>query len=325
MSFKNRFRIYVAVLHVALAALVVPLVVTNRWWLVAVEAFFVLSVLAGFRLVRGLFENLDLLAEGARFLDEQEFTTRFKETGRPERDRLVSLYNRLADDLREERTKLREQHHFLSEVLDASPSGVVVLDFAGRIELVNPAAARLLGLGPSVIGLPVARVLGPDLAAVTAVLDDAARAKADSVAQEVSEQENSDPNETILSGPDQGIDVNLGGHLHTVYNPPIERVHADEQGRYIGRTVIVNSGAFAKYVAQARWPEIPVSFEDAARATSSQVHELVRYVQQSNPHLLGQLMDVLARDTATIAALGASVAAITLRRLSLPARKSGKP
>jgi nitrogen fixation/metabolism regulation signal transduction histidine kinase len=100
----------------------------------------------GFRLVRGLFEDLDLLAEGARFLDEQEYTTRFKETGRPELDRLVSLYNRMADDLREERTKLREQHHFLTEVLQASPSGIVILDFGGRIDVVNPAAVRILGI-----------------------------------------------------------------------------------------------------------------------------------------------------------------------------------
>jgi hypothetical protein len=72
-------------------------------------------------------------------------------------------------------------------------------------------------------------------------------------------------------------------------------------------------------VTQARWPEIPVSFEDAARATSAQVQELVRYVQQSNPQLLGQLVDALARDTATIAALAASVAALTINQLSTQA------
>jgi two-component system nitrogen regulation sensor histidine kinase NtrY len=145
LSFKNRFLLYVAVLHIAIAALVVPLVVKDRGWLVVVEVFFLFSILIGIRLVRGLFQNLDLLAEGARFLDEREFTTRFKETGRPELDRLVSLYNRLADDLRDERTKLREQHHFLSEVLKASPSGIVILDFDGRVEFTNPAAERLLG------------------------------------------------------------------------------------------------------------------------------------------------------------------------------------
>ena len=149
MSLKNRFLFYVAVLHIAIAALVVPLLVSNRLWLLAVEAFFVGSLLLGFGLVRGLFANLDLLAEGARFLDEREFTTRFLETGRPELDRLVALYNRLADDLREERTKLREQQHFLTEVLEASPSGILVLDFEGRIDVLNPAAARLLGPAPS--------------------------------------------------------------------------------------------------------------------------------------------------------------------------------
>lgn len=171
MSLKNRFLLYVAVLHVAIAALVVPILVTNRLWLAAVEVFFVASILVGFRLVRGLFANLDLLAEGARFLDEHEFTTRFQPTGRPELDRLVDLYNRLADDLRNERTKLREQHHFLTSVLEASPSGVLVLDFDGRIDLTNPAARRLLGddaRGAGFAGLEPAALpdaLGADLTA----------------------------------------------------------------------------------------------------------------------------------------------------------------
>lgn len=170
MKLKNRFLLYVAVLHIAIAALVVPLLVSNRLWLLGVEAFFGGSLLLGFGLVRGLFENLELLAEGARFLDEQEFTTRFLETGRPELDRLVALYNRLADDLREERTRLREQHHFLTEVLEASPSGILVLDFDGRIDVANPAAARLLGPAPSggsFSGSPLAAMpgaLGADLA-----------------------------------------------------------------------------------------------------------------------------------------------------------------
>lgn len=171
MSQKNRFLLYVAVLHIAIAALVVPLLVTNRLWLIVVELSFLLSILVGFRLVRGLFAGLDLLAEGARFLDEQEFTTRFQETGRPELDRLVSLYNRLADDLRNERTRLREQHHFLSAVLEASPSGILILDFDGRIEIANPAAARALGMNPEEARgrdpRDLGGVLGPDLAAAT--------------------------------------------------------------------------------------------------------------------------------------------------------------
>jgi hypothetical protein len=75
---------------------------------------------------------------------------------------------------------------------------------------------------------------------------------------------------------------------------------------------VVGGGVFAKYISQARWPEIPVSLEDAARATVSQVHELVRYVQQSDPHLCGQLLDVLARDSTTLAVMSRSIAALAL-------------
>jgi hypothetical protein len=86
---------------------------------------------------------------------------------------------------------------------------------------------------------------------------------------------------------------------------------------------VLGGGAFAKYVARARWPEIPVSFEDAARATSSQILELVRYVEQSDPQLFGHLLDVLARDPTTITALGASIAALTINRLAARRANAG--
>jgi hypothetical protein len=52
---------------------------------------------------------------------------------------------------------------------------------------------------------------------------------------------------------------------------------------------VVGGGVFAKYVRHARSPEIPVSFNDAAHATSSQVRDLVHYVEQSNPRLVEEL------------------------------------
>ena len=104
-----------------------------------------------------------------------------------------------------------------------------------------------------------------------------------------------------------------------------ERLNIRMRARMLGRLlasvgplalVVVGGGAFAKYVSMARWPEIPVSFDDAAAATSTQIYELVRYVEQSNPQLFSQLLSVLARDTTTIAALGASIAALGIRRLA---------
>lgn len=113
------------------------------------------------------------------------------------------------------------------------------------------------------------------------------------------------------------------------------RLNIRSRARMLGRLLasvgplalaVVGGGAFAKYVSMARWPEIPVSFEDAARATSTQVYDLVRYVEQSNPQLFSQLLNVLARDTVTIAALGASIAAFGINRMAsrAPARPSAK-
>ena len=49
---------------------------------------------------------------------------------------------------------------------------------------------------------------------------------------------------------------------------------------------VVAGGAFVKYVRFARTTVVPISFEDAARATASQVQDLVRYVHQSHPLIL---------------------------------------
>ena len=46
-------------------------------------------------------------------LREGEFTTRFLEVGHPDVDTMIRVYNRMVDDLREERVRLQEQQYFL--------------------------------------------------------------------------------------------------------------------------------------------------------------------------------------------------------------------
>jgi two-component system nitrogen regulation sensor histidine kinase NtrY len=93
---------------------------------------------------------------------------------------------RASEDLEQRHLEVERRHRSVETILERIATGVVSIDAAGNVGRVNSAAARLLGLPPGVEGQPVARVLGPELAAVTAVLDDARRAKSDSVAQEVS-------------------------------------------------------------------------------------------------------------------------------------------
>ena len=85
---------------------------------------------------------------------------------------------------------------------------------------------------------------------------------------------------------------------------------------------VVGGGVFARYVQQARWSALSVSFSDAARVTSAQIYELATYVQQSNPDVTRQILSVMSRDVSTMTALGATIGAIAISYLS---GRSGRP
>ena len=100
--------------------------------------------------------------QSAQMLREGEFTTRFLEVGHPDVDTMIRVYNRMVDNLREERVRLQEQQYFLGQLLAASPGGVIVLDHDGRVSAVNPAAARLLQAPAAAIeGRPLADLRSP--------------------------------------------------------------------------------------------------------------------------------------------------------------------
>ena len=84
---------------------------------------------------------------------------------------------------------------------------------------------------------------------------------------------------------------------------------------------VVGGGVFAKYVQQARWSALSVSFSDAARVTSKQIYDLAMYVQQSNPDVTRQILNAFSRDVTTMTALGATVGAIAISYLSNRASK----
>ncbi len=113
-------------------------------WLLAGEAGLVASILLGVHLVRALFGPLELVRTGAQFIAERDFSSRLREVGQPELDALIGVYNLMIDSLREERLRAQEQHHFLEEVVRASPAGILTFDFDGRLTSVNPGAERLL-------------------------------------------------------------------------------------------------------------------------------------------------------------------------------------
>jgi two-component system, NtrC family, nitrogen regulation sensor histidine kinase NtrY len=148
VSLKWRLIAYLFVVHALLAGLAVVLLRQDRMWLFAIEVVFAITLGVGLTLTRNIFRSFSLYREGSQLLREHEFTSRFRTVGQPEIDALIGVYNQMADHLRDERTRLQEQHYFLSRILQVSPLGIITLDFDDRVTLTNPSAERLLGLPP---------------------------------------------------------------------------------------------------------------------------------------------------------------------------------
>lgn len=95
-------------------------------------------------LYRKAVKPLDTIGNGMELLREQDFSSRLTPVGQTEADRIVQVFNRMMDQLKDERLRLREQNHFLDLLVSASPMGVILLSFDGEISMVNKAAIEFL-------------------------------------------------------------------------------------------------------------------------------------------------------------------------------------
>lgn len=172
VSLRAKIVAYLVAIHLAMAVIAFLVLRENRLSLLAVEMVFLVSIGLGYLLVRAFFVPLELIRTGAELIEERDFSTQFRPVGQPEMDALIRIYNRMSGRLREERLRAEEQHRFLDRILEASPAGMLALDFEGRVSSLNPSARALLGLsaeealGRPLRDLPLAGTLAEDLAAL---------------------------------------------------------------------------------------------------------------------------------------------------------------
>lgn len=102
---------------------------------------------------------------GMDLISAQDFNNRLVNVGEPETDRIVKLFNTMIDKLRNERLNNMERESFLQLLIEASPMGVVMLDFDGKISLVNQSFLKITGIESeeAVVGREIA-TLPSDLA-----------------------------------------------------------------------------------------------------------------------------------------------------------------
>ena len=158
------------------------------------------STWMGLYLAKRITRPVLLLSEAAKEIGAGHYDHRIEHEGSDEFGSMVEAFNAMAAEVSQSRRRLErasvdlERKHeegegrrrYIEAILERIATGVVSIDRAGRIGTINPSALRLLELNGDVIGHAAVDVFArPDLAPLNDVLDQAARAKMDSFAQEV--------------------------------------------------------------------------------------------------------------------------------------------
>lgn len=109
-----------------------------------IEICTVLSVIIFVILYQKLIKPYQLLTDSMELIKEQDFSIRLRPITNSEANKLIEIFNKMMDQLRNERLSVREKNYFLDLLIHASPQGVIILDFENRITAVNPTGLRLL-------------------------------------------------------------------------------------------------------------------------------------------------------------------------------------
>jgi two-component system nitrogen regulation sensor histidine kinase NtrY len=156
MTLKVKFILFALAVHGTLLFLTIHFLRTNHVYFILSEILILVSVILTVGLYRNFVRPLNLIAAGVESIKEKDFTVKFLPTGQPEVDKLIEVYNLMMDQLRQERVNQQEKNFLLEQLIQASPSGIIILDFDNHIQSVNPAAQRWLQR-------PVSEIIGKNL------------------------------------------------------------------------------------------------------------------------------------------------------------------
>lgn len=145
MRLKTLFFLLALLLMVVWGILLVLALESGKTLFYVGEGVTTLSLIVLVYFYRKLVMPLNSIANGIDLLREQDFSSRLSKVGQAEADRIVTMFNGMMDQLKNERLRLREQNHFLDLLISVSPMGVVILDFDGKVSMLNAAALRFLG------------------------------------------------------------------------------------------------------------------------------------------------------------------------------------
>lgn len=145
MKVRTKFIIFICLIQITYLVLALQLLPHQLWGFFLGEALVVITLIFSIRLYRSVIRPLDLITAGVESLKDRDFSLKFIPIGQQEVDVLIEVYNRMIDQLRQERIYQQEQELFLAQLIEASPAALIVLDFHSQISLYNYAASLLPG------------------------------------------------------------------------------------------------------------------------------------------------------------------------------------
>jgi two-component system nitrogen regulation sensor histidine kinase NtrY len=161
------------------------------------------AIWMGSYLAKRITRPVQMLAAAAREIGAGHLDQRVEPQSNDEFGALTEAFNAMAGELAASRRKVERstlelerknvevegRRRYIETILERIATGVVSIDAAGVVTMVNGAAARLLGLDQSAVGRPASLVFErANLQALQAMVDAAARAKASPTAQEIAMQ-----------------------------------------------------------------------------------------------------------------------------------------
>jgi len=119
---------------------------SSPWIFYVIEGLVLLTLIYLIYFYRRVVKPLQIIGNGMELLREQDFSSRLSDVGQVEADHIVHIFNRMMEQLKNERLRLREQNHFLDLLIDASPMGVLIISLDSEVSQCNPMALKILSL-----------------------------------------------------------------------------------------------------------------------------------------------------------------------------------
>lgn len=146
MKLKTKVLLWAIAIHTIFIYLLTEFYTVNRTTFLIGEALIFISLGLTYLLYTAISRPFDTISSGIESLKDKDFSAKLNTIGHPEMDELIYVYNLMIDQLRQERLQQVEKSSFLGKLIEASPSGIIILGFDEMIASVNPAAMKIFDL-----------------------------------------------------------------------------------------------------------------------------------------------------------------------------------